>query len=741
MASLSALSSPMTDTQQDPWYFGIEEVITILIGPPGIIPSALYPDLGGLSNLIRREHIVGQVLLTGINDTNLRDIMGVKALGERVIILNAVVELRARSAKYKLHRRAVLTSSAKGPASAPNMRRVARRIAPTPVAQVDDDFAEAFQEDDKWDYLLERYTPKEGETDKLLPHYGESGSEGEYDTDDIEDIAPEDRAALLNPIDPINQNDNTSLPPKSLTKDEISATIEKVNTQIIDTWKLENLPGLESKALQFWTQAERDNDRQDQIGYSSREIIYLESRLAALQEGIAGQKWTNSADLERLCTSTERTVEELEEHRWMADLLQQTSPPRQQQQNPNTESESEKHHESLAGNKELAGKISATENSGNHHRSNNVVDLVSSSEEDSEYVNPFSEECMTESLNTAPTSLLQRADEHLKIPSSEVTSILGVKDEPGTSSPEVLDLTALSDTSESPETSNEFPEVLDLTALSDASESPETSNEFSAILDLAAPSNTFTSPKTTSVLPGILDLAVPSNAFETLEASNAKARKVRFAENQTIHVFETSSDFQPLSDVETDPLPKVCRRRASKRRTFPPESTVNPFATARAARLTNPPVIPELWEVDKIHSTESALWEVRNDRQRLVIWVIAETRLEHQTDIARDIHIGNPQEVQSCVWACLEALKSPDFDPDRLASVPERHQHGRSVTRLTFWFLTWMTCTRYTTYRGISLATVQAALADAKGFKKFFKFLLNHFSESARPKKRQREVE
>ena len=485
-ASLSTSLLPRTDTQQDPWYFGVEEVIKGLIGPPGIIPHALLPDLTGLSNLIRNEHIVGQVLLTGINDTNLCDIMGVKALGERIIILNAIVKLRARSAEYKRHRqdvltssvveglasapnmrRAVLASSTEGPVSTPNIRRAARRIAPTPITGANNDFAEAFREDAKWDDLLKRYTPRQGEADKLLPCYGESGSEGEYDTDDIKDMAPEDLVALQHPVNPINQSENQNLPSRNLSKEEILATIEKVNTQIIDKWRLKILPGLESKALRVWTRSECNNDRQNQLERSSCEIVYLESRLVYLQEEVAGQGWTNIKDLERLCLCTEQTVEDLEKHRWKGNLFRQTSPP---------------------------GTNPATENSANDHRLNNVVDLIDSSEDDSEDINSFTEECMTKSLDAAPTSSLQRADEHLRIPSSQVTSTLGVKDKQGTSSPEVLDMSALSDASESPESSNEPIEVVDLTALSDASESPETSNVFTASSDLAAPPNAFETP-------------------------------------------------------------------------------------------------------------------------------------------------------------------------------------------------------------------------------------------------------
>ena len=153
--------------------------------------------------------------------------------------------------------------------------------------------------------------------------------------------------------------------------------------------------------------------------------------------------------------------------------------------------------------------------------------------------------------------------------------------------------------------------------------------------------------------------------------------------------------------------------------------------------------MPELWELDKIYKMDSSLLEIRKENKRLVIWVIANTPDNYQRLIAEDLNLESLPGVESRVWACLEALKSPEFDPDHIPNAPERHRKGRCLIRLTSWFLTWITCQRYLTYREIPATAIEAALANPNSFKHFFHFLLKYFPESARqtPQKRQREAE
>ena len=65
-----------------------------------------------------------------------------------------------------------------------------------PMVRVPQPTVAAVDGDRKWDDLLKEFTLKEGDFNELLPRSGESGSEGDYDTDEIEDMDPGDRAFL-----------------------------------------------------------------------------------------------------------------------------------------------------------------------------------------------------------------------------------------------------------------------------------------------------------------------------------------------------------------------------------------------------------------------------------------------------------------------------------------------------------------------------------------------------------------
>jgi hypothetical protein len=108
---MSTLEPPQQDAvmdevqHDDPYDWTIEQVVSALCDPESSYlhskPAAQIPDLASLGRSLRDNDVDGTTLLTGINGQELKDDLGLKKLGQRTTILNAIRTLRARSAKYQ----------------------------------------------------------------------------------------------------------------------------------------------------------------------------------------------------------------------------------------------------------------------------------------------------------------------------------------------------------------------------------------------------------------------------------------------------------------------------------------------------------------------------------------------------------------------------------------------------------------------------------------------------------------
>ena len=91
---------------EDPWDWGIEQVVAKLCSPDGLLktrfPNAC-PDLSKLEEDLRENHIQGNFLLTEINDSNLKEDFQIRSIGRRASIIEVIKTLRGHSAKHIEH--------------------------------------------------------------------------------------------------------------------------------------------------------------------------------------------------------------------------------------------------------------------------------------------------------------------------------------------------------------------------------------------------------------------------------------------------------------------------------------------------------------------------------------------------------------------------------------------------------------------------------------------------------------
>ena len=109
MASLSPLDPPVLPPAdvEDPWDWSVNQVAQNLCNPSSPWLSSFdplsRPDPDALDKALRSEGVSGPILLTQIDHANLREDLGIKALGPRGTVVLWIRHLRNQSRKYSDH--------------------------------------------------------------------------------------------------------------------------------------------------------------------------------------------------------------------------------------------------------------------------------------------------------------------------------------------------------------------------------------------------------------------------------------------------------------------------------------------------------------------------------------------------------------------------------------------------------------------------------------------------------------
>jgi hypothetical protein len=159
-----------------------------------------------------------------------------------------------------------------------------------------------------YDYLLQKYPVKEDGEDSY-PLFGDSGSEGEYDSDTWREIEDEKEQAVVRP-------------PRFLSAQEVDSTIDQCIRNYEEKWRTKHLPKLELEAHKLWLDAIRNRCRNSRIKIMLDGIERLNSRLRKIRKELHGHEWMQRVHLENQCESMERTVFELEDQKRRIAILE-----------------------------------------------------------------------------------------------------------------------------------------------------------------------------------------------------------------------------------------------------------------------------------------------------------------------------------------------------------------------------------------------------------------------------------
>lgn len=166
-------------------------------------------------------------------------------------------------------------------------------------------------EDPEWK-ALEKWNFMDGK-DEVLPVYGDSDSEGEYDLETWREMEKE-RGKIARPL-------GLSKSVK-LTSAEIQGAIDVAVEQIVCEWTLKRLPKLKFKQWRLWAKSRRNRDSRNQIESFTHEFEKLEARIAGLRKEIAQEEWSKSSQINKQCKSMQHSIFDREDYKWKIATLQ-----------------------------------------------------------------------------------------------------------------------------------------------------------------------------------------------------------------------------------------------------------------------------------------------------------------------------------------------------------------------------------------------------------------------------------
>jgi hypothetical protein len=167
---------------------------------------------------------------------------------------------------------------------------------------------------DDWDpSLLNKYLNVEG-GDDILPIYGESGSDNDYDEQTWREMEKDKGVDLK------RQPGKSRKPPIS-TKDLELAVDEAITSHVV-FWKEKKLPKFQHKAYRLWRKSRKQKTRKQDIAKARKTTDTLNERLEKMRQAILKEGWTSKNQVLKQATILEGTVFDREASKWEFAVLE-----------------------------------------------------------------------------------------------------------------------------------------------------------------------------------------------------------------------------------------------------------------------------------------------------------------------------------------------------------------------------------------------------------------------------------
>ncbi|SZF01371.1 unnamed protein product [Blumeria hordei] len=169
-----------------------------------------------------------------------------------------------------------------------------------------------------WNYnLLEKYNNLEDD-DKILPPYGESDEDNEYDEATWKEIEEEFGK---------RHRPRQRLKKPHISIDEVIQAIDNSVSEIVSTWKAKDVIKRKRKAYRIWTQSRRLKNKHEQITAAQIDLNHTQEYLTKMRNTILSDVWTSQAQVVRQVGSMKAALFDQEELKWRIFTLKQKRQP------------------------------------------------------------------------------------------------------------------------------------------------------------------------------------------------------------------------------------------------------------------------------------------------------------------------------------------------------------------------------------------------------------------------------
>lgn len=148
--------------------------------------------------------------------------------------------------------------------------------------------------------------------DDDFPPYGDSGSEGKTDLETWKKIERE--AGKLTKSKLLSKS-------KNLPGEEVERIIDTAMEHITQDWIAKMLPRLEPTEWRLWTRSRKNGTEKLQIRSLENQIDKLEARITNYRKEIAGEEWSKSSQVTKMCKILQPSIVDREDNKWKLSTL------------------------------------------------------------------------------------------------------------------------------------------------------------------------------------------------------------------------------------------------------------------------------------------------------------------------------------------------------------------------------------------------------------------------------------
>jgi hypothetical protein len=176
---------------------------------------------------------------------------------------------------------------------------------------------------ENWDpSCLEKYKQLDG-GDEVLPLYGESDEENEYDLATWKEIEQERGSRLDRPLKPTTR--------QHLGPDDINDAIDEGIAELVAKWKMKILPKRQRREWSLWTQSRKRDTKRIQIIAAQKDLDNILQRIAKLRKEITTEEWTRKLQVKKQTRIMETNIFVREDLIWKISTLEQKRQPEKPQ--------------------------------------------------------------------------------------------------------------------------------------------------------------------------------------------------------------------------------------------------------------------------------------------------------------------------------------------------------------------------------------------------------------------------